>query len=107
MGRIRARYGASRTVRHVQRKTRRNRTCGNVVLTVRAELAAGANSLDLIEVEAGLRISWIQFLRCKEPMPLAAYVCELKHQIFRYFTLDSQVVLLRILRADVRRCLTV
>ena len=74
---------------------------------VSAILAAGTNSLDLIEVQAGLRISRIQFLRCKESMALTPHICHLEHQVLRQLTLDGQVVLLSVLRAHMRCCLSV
>src|SRR6266404_5030139 len=40
-------------------------------------------------------------------MSLPAYVCNLEYQIFGEFALDRQVIVLRVLRPDMRCCLTI
>src|SRR6267154_368763 len=54
----------------------------------------GCNSL---QVEACIRISWIEILGGEQPMPLTPYVCHGQHQVLRNFSLNRQVVLFSVL----------
>src|SRR6266446_1654080 len=58
-----------------------------------------------LQIEARLRISWIEILRREQAMPLTPYVGHLQHQVLGNFPLNRQVVLFGILRSRILCCL--
>src|SRR6266700_3795017 len=84
-----------------------NRSRINKVGTVGTKLGARSDAKIQVEVQTSLWISGIQLLRRQQSMSLPAHVRNLENQIFREFTLDRQVILLSVLRADIRGSLTI
>src|SRR6266566_5165385 len=84
-----------------------NRSRINKVGTVGTKLGARSDAKIQVEVQTSLWISGIQLLRRQQSMSLPAHVRNLENQIFREFTLDRQVILLSVLRADIRGSLSI
>jgi hypothetical protein len=54
------------------------------------------------EVDAGLRITGVDVVRRQQSMPLRPHIIDLQQKILGNLTLDAEVVLRRVLRAQMR-----